>query len=108
LSLNIGKFPNAVPGAIVWGLVGLGGQYAYNVADARHTKELVEPKESPEPQMSMFNRVMRSKWSPVRRLTTKEYGVMLREKLLALEADIAITNEEIEKLERLKKSKEDK
>jgi hypothetical protein len=51
---------------------------------------------------------MRSKWSPVRRLTTKEYGVMLREKLLALEADIAITNEEIEKLERLKKSKEDK
>lgn len=49
---------------------------------------------------------MRSKWSPVTRLTTKEYESMLRERLLALEADLALANEEIERLERIKREQE--
>lgn len=67
----------------------------------------MEPEKGLDSQGGMFDRVMRSKWSPVRRLTTKEYGDMLREKLLALDAEIAITNEEIEKLERQKRSEGD-
>lgn len=98
-----GKISNAAPGAIVWGLVGLGGQYVYNVADARHTQEVIEKQENPEPSESILDRAIRSKWSPVKRLTRKEYAGMLKEKLLAVEADIAITNEEIEKLERRRK-----
>lgn len=98
-----GKISNAAPGAIVWGLVGLGGQYVYNVADARHTQEAIEKLENPEPSESILDRAIRSKWSPVKRLTRKEYAGMLKEKLLAVEADIAIANEEIEKLEKRKK-----
>ncbi|RPA93555.1 hypothetical protein L873DRAFT_1704659 [Choiromyces venosus 120613-1] len=103
LGILLRKMSNVIPGAIVWGLVGLGGQYAYNVADARHTREVIEKLENPEPKESILDRAIRSKWSPVKRLTKKEYADMLKEKLLAVEADIAITNEEIEKLEREKK-----
>lgn len=49
---------------------------------------------------------MRSKWSPVTRLTTEEYENMLKEKLLVLEADLALANEEIERLERMRRRKE--
>ncbi|CUS07327.1 unnamed protein product [Tuber aestivum] len=103
LGIILRKIPNAVPGAIVWGLVGLTGQYAYNVADARHTHEVIGKLKNPEPNEGILDRAMRSKWSPVKRLTRKEYADMLKEKLLAVEADIAIANEEIEKLERQKK-----
>ncbi|PUU76553.1 hypothetical protein B9Z19DRAFT_1102308 [Tuber borchii] len=109
LGIILRKISNAAPGAIVWGLVGLGGQYVYNVADARHTREAIEKLENPEPNESILDRAIRSKWSPVKRLTRKEYAGMLKEKLLAVEADIAIANEEIEKLERRKeKSTEEK
>lgn len=46
---------------------------------------------------------MRSRWSPVTRLTTKEYENMLKEKLLVLQADLSLANEEIERLERKRK-----
>jgi hypothetical protein len=82
--------------------VGLGGQYAYNVADARHSRRLMEEQRS-GPQQGVLDRAMRSRWSPVKRLTPEEYEDMLREKLLAVEASIAIADEEIEKLERLKR-----
>lgn len=49
---------------------------------------------------------MRSRWSPVTRLTTKEYENMLEEKLLVLQAELSLTNEEIEKLERKRKGQE--
>lgn len=49
---------------------------------------------------------MRSKWSPVTRLTTEEYENMLKEKLLVLEADLALANEEIERLEGMRRQKE--
>lgn len=46
---------------------------------------------------------MHSKWSPVTRLTTEEYENMLKEKLLVLEAELALANEEIEGLERMRR-----
>lgn len=48
---------------------------------------------------------MRSRWSPVTRLTTEEYEKILQEKLLALEADLAIANGEICRLEKLKQKR---
>lgn len=49
---------------------------------------------------------MRSRWSPVTRLTTKEYENMLKEKLLVLQADLSLANEEIERLEKKRKGQE--
>lgn len=49
---------------------------------------------------------MRSRWSPVTRLTTEEYENMLKEKLLVLQADLSLANEEIEKLEKRKEQED--
>ncbi|KAF8243239.1 hypothetical protein K440DRAFT_613834 [Wilcoxina mikolae CBS 423.85] len=100
---------NAVAGAIVWGLLGIGGQYAYNVADQRHTQEVLGSSHMPEEKGASFtDRAFRSKWNPIKKLTDEEYGAMLNGKLLAIEAELAITNEEIEKLERQRSSEAEK
>ncbi|KAI5807034.1 hypothetical protein EDC01DRAFT_637944, partial [Geopyxis carbonaria] len=61
---------NAVPGAIMWGLLGLGGQLAYNAADARHTEEVTSA--IPAPKISLLDRAFRSKWNPIKKLTNAE------------------------------------
>lgn len=98
---------NIIPGAIVWGLVGLAGQYVYDAADSRHTEELAQPQVKPEEKgPSLLDRAFRSEWSPVKKLTDDEYADMLGEKLLAVEAEIAVTDEEIQQLEeRIRRSK---
>ncbi|KAL0639548.1 hypothetical protein Q9L58_001374 [Maublancomyces gigas] len=104
VALATGKPRSILPGALVWGLVGLVGQSAYNVADAHHTQHVAQEAERERSGGSGFwDRAMRSKWSPVTRLTTEEYKNMLKEKLLVLEADLALANEEIERLERIRR-----
>ncbi|KAI5812122.1 hypothetical protein BZA77DRAFT_325237 [Pyronema omphalodes] len=89
---------NALPGLIVWGLLGLSGQYAYNYADAAHTSTVLA-SQAAEPQPSLSDKLFRSKWNPIKKLTDVEYESMLEAKLLAVNAEIAITNEQIEELE---------
>ncbi|KAL7273052.1 hypothetical protein RUND412_004110 [Rhizina undulata] len=103
---------NAIPGAMVWGLLGMGGQYAYNLADTRRTEDVIKQQsvsqvqqEGPAP--SLWERYLRSRWSPVKPLTHEEYENLIKEKLLAVEADIAIMNEEIEKLKKLRDDRQD-
>ncbi|KAI5845914.1 hypothetical protein BZA05DRAFT_407309 [Tricharina praecox] len=86
---------NALPGALVWGLVGLGGQYGYNIADARHTEEAFAPPKVKVKTISLLDRTFNSRWNPIKKLSDQEYAAMLDGKLLAVEAELAITNEEI-------------
>lgn len=95
----IGGRSNAIPGAIVWGFVGLGGQYAYNVADAWHTRGVLEASQITN-RPSLLDRAFRSQWNPIKKLSDEEYERLLNDKLLAVEAGLAIANEEIEKLEK--------
>lgn len=92
---------NVIPGAIVWGLLGLGGQYAYNTADARHTQEVNGPTQEQDTNSGFWDKALRSQWSPVKRLTDQEYEKMLNEKLLAVDAEIALADEEMVKLEEM-------
>jgi uncharacterized small protein (DUF1192 family) len=102
---------NAIPGAIVWGLLGLGGQHAYNTADKKHTQEVVENMTNPQVhdnQPSFVDRVFRSKWNPVKKLNEDEYLEILTNKSLALEAQIALTQDEIDRLKALSSKGESK
>jgi hypothetical protein len=89
---------NALPGFLVWGLLGLSGQYAYNYADAAHTSNVLA-SQTAEPQPSLTDKLFRSKWNPIKKLTDVEYEGMLEAKLLAVNAELAITNEQIAELE---------
>ncbi|KAI1340455.1 hypothetical protein F5Y15DRAFT_40315 [Xylariaceae sp. FL0016] len=81
---------NIIPGILVFGTLGAGSAYA------TPTSGRVESK----PKTSWVD----SKWSPLKRLSDKDYAMMVEEKLLRLDAEIAIINENIESL---KASKEE-
>lgn len=80
-----------IPGGLIVALFGVGGQSLYDLADARHTA--AKTNDSTEGRSWLD-----SKWSPVKLLTDDEYEKMLQEKLLRVNAEIALVEESIEKL----------
>jgi len=82
---------NVIPGAIMFAIFGATGQALYNKADARNS-ELAAKGDSDK------NSFLNSKWSPMKVLSDSEYENMLREKLLRVNAEIALADENIEAL----------
>ncbi|KAG6364955.1 hypothetical protein INS49_006560 [Diaporthe citri] len=70
-----------LPGAIVFSLLGAGGQFASNRWSG--------PENSPKKSSGWFT----SKWSPMTKLSDEDYKTMLEEKILRVEADLAILDE---------------
>jgi hypothetical protein len=54
------------------------------------------------PSKPILQRLADSKWIPLKTLSDDEYRDILSEKLLSIEAEIAIIDEKIEELERAK------
>lgn len=84
-------------------LFGWGGQHAYNYLDKRNSDVIRKEQEMREQgevkeQLNWLQRVAKSKWSPMSILTDEEYERMMNEKLLAVEAEIALIDEKIEGL----------
>lgn len=82
---GIGGPKNIVPGMIFWSVTGGLGQLAANVVSWRP---------SSEPGRSF----LQSKWSPVTYLSDHEYEKILEGRLLRIEAEIAIVDENIKEL----------
>ena len=94
---SIGGRANALPGAIMFSIFGLVGQSIYNFADARHS-EMQRADFEASGKQSTWKNLLNSRWSPVKELSDKEYEQMLEEKLLRLNAEIALIDEDISKL----------
>lgn len=95
----LGGRGHVIPGTIMWGLIGTGAQYLYAIADERHSENVQQlPANNGASKKGFWERAFRSEWSPVKRLTHEEYKRMLEERLLGVEADIALIDEEIEYL----------
>jgi peptide subunit release factor 1 (eRF1) len=75
-------------------LTGYLGQTAYNMLDEKHTVELTTTASSKEP---LWRRALNSKYSPMKVLSDDQYVEMLKEKLLRVNADIAVVNDDIAK-----------
>jgi hypothetical protein len=74
-------------------LTGYLGQTAYNMLDEKHTAELTaEPTKE-----ALWRRALNSGWSPMKVLSDEQYVVMLKEKLLRVDADIAVVDDDIAK-----------
>ncbi|KAK0630564.1 hypothetical protein B0T17DRAFT_490455 [Bombardia bombarda] len=76
---------NVLPGMLVFSLLGAGGQAVVNT----------KSKESSKAPGKGF---LHSKWSPVTALSDEDYEKMLQEKLLRVEADLAIVEDHIRDL----------
>ena len=91
---------NVLPGVLVWGALGLAGQFGVDVLSPR-----LEASEDTVSR-SLVDRITSSKWSPMTRLSDEEYEGILKERLLRVEADIALVDEDIMKLEANSKGKD--
>ncbi|KAG9240572.1 hypothetical protein BJ878DRAFT_525434 [Calycina marina] len=83
---------NIIPGAIMFSLFGSAGQAIYNRTNARKS---AQPDAEEKPRGFQW---MNSKWNPMQVLTDMEYENMLQEKLLGINARIALIDESIEAL----------
>jgi len=83
---------NILPGALTGGVAGWAGQGVYNYYDRQHTASL-DP--NAPPRVSIVDRVTKSKYFPMRKLSDEEYQSMLEEKLLAVKANIAVLDDDL-------------
>ena len=75
-------------------MLGYCGQSVFNRVDAWQLNQAQNPSKS------LAQRIADSKWIPLRQLTDEDYHGILSEKLLSIEAEIALLDEKIEELEK--------
>jgi hypothetical protein len=97
---------NVIPGTIMFTLFGWSGQKGYNYLDKRNSQELREQAQlkamgEDRPKETLVQKFAKSKWSPMSVLTDEQYEDMLQEKLLKVEAEIAIIDERIEGVKKM-------
>ena len=83
----------------MFSIFGLAGQSIYNTLDAHHTEEVELAASGTQiPKPSVWHKIADMKWTPVEVLSDERYEQMLKEKLLRVDAEIAIIDEDIQKL----------
>ena len=98
-----------MPGTIVFALFGAVGQSIYHSLDASHTAKVNRDASTlPTEPTSFLQRIAEKKWIPVKALTDAEYENLLREKLLRVDAELAILDEDIAKVMREQDSESSK
>lgn len=93
---------NVLPGFFVFGAIGYLGQCTYDAVDRRKMADVNSGGTARGGHEK--ETWMRSKWVPWKALTDEEYEAMLREKLLRVNAEIALLDESLEGLKRQEKS----
>ncbi|MCJ1431357.1 hypothetical protein MMC27_000708 [Xylographa pallens] len=84
---------NIIPGMLVFSFFGCLGQMSYNTV--RSSREAAPLNSDQLPAPSFLQRLASKKWIPMKSLSDVEYEGMLQEKLVKVEAEIAILDEDI-------------
>ena len=82
----------------MFSLFGLIGQAAINRMVAQRLEAASVGLPNPSSSESFWRRMAESKWAPFQVLSDEEYEAMLSERLLRVNAELAIIDEKIEKL----------
>lgn len=95
---------NIIPGTVMFTVFGYVGQTIYDVLDARHSEQVASDAQAAvEGQRNkgkpFWVKLAGMKWSPVTFLSNEEYANTLKETLLKVDAEIALLDEEVERLQ---------
>ena len=77
----------------MFSIFGFLGQSLYSALDTRHAQNGPQA-----PARSVWESVLKSRFNPMKVLTDEEYENMLKEKLIRVEAEIALIDENIDKV----------
>jgi hypothetical protein len=80
---------------VVFSLLGAGGQTIANWRDVKVSKAA---DAAPKPPSKFWSSEFWSRWSPIKQLSDQEYVDILEEKLLRVEADIALIDDRVKEL----------
>lgn len=85
----------------MFSLFGWTGQNAYNYLDQKNSQDLKQHAELKEkgkdtPKETLMQKIAKSKWSPMTVLSDEDYVKMMNEKILKVEAEIAMIDDRIE------------
>jgi hypothetical protein len=80
-------------------VVGFLGQKGFNILDSRHTESLTSPEASIQ-KAPFWQRAMQSKYSPMKQLSDEEYKKFLEDKLLRVDTEIAVIDDNIASLKK--------
>ena len=100
---------NVLPATLLFTVFGYAGQSIYNGLDARHSEQVAvataEATGDAEVKRTQgfWQKVAGMKWSPMVSLTEDEYARLLKEKCLAVEAEIALVREQVTTLKEQRK-----
>ena len=83
---------NILPGAVVFSVIGYTGQHIYDIVQSQGVLSNSSTRIS-------LNHLANSKWSPFKALSDHEYEEMLQERLIRVESEIAILDEDIKSLQ---------
>lgn len=91
---------NVIPGTVMFSLFGWAGQHGYNYLDAKNSTDIQQQAERKakgldKPPEPLLHRFAKSKWSPMSLLSDEEYEKMIQEKVLYVEAEIAMIDDRI-------------
>ncbi|RMZ71146.1 beta-ketoacyl synthase [Pyrenophora seminiperda CCB06] len=92
---------NVIPGTIMFSLFGWAGQHGYHYLDTRNSQNLRQQAEADangedKRKGTIMYKLSQYRWSPMRALSDDEYANIMQEKLLNIEAQIAIIDDKIE------------
>ena len=99
-----------LPGTLLFSLLGFAGQTVYTRLDVQHSQSIIDAANSPR-NTNIWQTLAEKKWSPMKLLTDKEYEAILREKILKVDAEIAILDEDLDALrekERIKDGQDER
>jgi hypothetical protein len=80
------------------GLLGFAGQGGYNMVSAAQKSDSI-------PRRSIIQQLAESKWVPLKALSDQQYEELLQQKLLKVDAEISIIDENISTLKAAKDNK---
>ncbi|KAK2882500.1 hypothetical protein FQN49_000299 [Arthroderma sp. PD_2] len=92
-----------IPGFIACSILGLVGQYSYNKLEERQIRLQSEPVSS----KTWAERMADSRWIPIKNLSDEQYRNMLEEKLLSVDVEIALIDDNLKALRESSGGKED-
>ena len=88
----------------MWTIFGYAGQKIFDRLDAKHSEQVAIASEERAASLDLkkekgfWDRMAEREWSPMKTLSDEDYSNMLRKKMLVLEAEIALVDEEVERL----------
>ncbi|KAK2753172.1 hypothetical protein FQN54_007998 [Arachnomyces sp. PD_36] len=91
-----------IPGVVVFSILGYLGQSSYNILD-----EWQLERGQNGPTKPLMQRVAEHPWVPFKVLSDQQYREILDEKLLSVEAEICIVDEQLDELRKSKSSSTD-